>query len=538
MRLRPAAILLLLVTCVSACVPAKSAGSETLSADQVLTIGVHNDPGTLDPVTPDCYPDGIDRNIFDGLYAFDDSLNLVPVLAESLPAISNDGRVYTFRLRRGVHFSNGDPLTADDVAYSWARVARALVKDIEPPASYFPVVGYDDFVSGRTTSLRGVTVRDSTTLTVALSAAAGHWLRLLAAPRFAIVDKRVVEAKGPTDWFTTPDGLVGTGPFRMTARSASSMDFEPVPKWWGGDTGALRRVHVTVVGDDLVAEFKRGRIDFAGGGMNCWPQAMDTIRLAMRDPGIHRGELNSMPPVGTWFVRFGAGSGPLEGPAGRNGRFALSLAIDRTRIVRKTYPFAVAATGGPLARGVSGYPGDGSDPGARFDPAAARAIYHRWDPDGSKVKGLTYTYNANGIQDEIAAELEAQWRENLGIHVAMHPVERATFFHNTPANAFPLSRLGWAADYDSPENWFNNTFLNLVPPWEPSVLELAKKADTQPFGASLTTYAEVGRRFVEDAPVISLMYLPSAYLVHSYVRGAGGNGVVEKPWRQIRMLTR
>ena len=72
--------------------------------------------------------------IFQPLLDYDDGVNLVPLVAEAMPTLSEDGKTYTFHLRKGVHFSNGRDVTADDFVYSWQRVLDPATKS--PGASY------------------------------------------------------------------------------------------------------------------------------------------------------------------------------------------------------------------------------------------------------------------------------------------------------------------------------------------------------------------------------------------------------------------
>jgi ABC-type oligopeptide transport system substrate-binding subunit len=206
-------------------------------------------------------------------------------------------------------------------------------------------------------------------------------------------------------------------------------------------------------------------------------------------------------------------------------------------LVRKTYITAVAATGGPIASGLRGYLGDNADPNARFDRAAARARYRAWDPDGSKARSISYVYNFNDLNHAVAHELQTQWRDNLGIEVELKPVDGPTFFAITSENRYALTRLGWAADYDDPQDWFYNTDLNLVTPDETDLLDLAKLADSQSPATNLATYRDAGRRFAADAVAISLAYSGKPFVVKSYVRGAGETGLSEFPWTGVSILS-
>jgi ABC-type transport system substrate-binding protein len=95
---------------------------EPLAKDQTLSFPIAQDVTDFDPAQIST-PADVDvlRNVFSGLYKFDQQLKEVPDLAVGMPSVSADGLTYTFRLRHDAKFSNGDPITADDFLYSWNR---------------------------------------------------------------------------------------------------------------------------------------------------------------------------------------------------------------------------------------------------------------------------------------------------------------------------------------------------------------------------------------------------------------------------------
>jgi ABC-type transport system substrate-binding protein len=104
--------------------PSGSSGA-ALAPNQQFRFPIVDDIKTLDPGhVSDAVSIEPVRNMFDGLYKFDDKLKEVPDIATALPDISSDGMTYTFHMRQNVKFSNGDPVTSADVLYSWNRAAR------------------------------------------------------------------------------------------------------------------------------------------------------------------------------------------------------------------------------------------------------------------------------------------------------------------------------------------------------------------------------------------------------------------------------
>ena len=195
----------------------KGPAREVLAADQTLSFPIAQDVADLDPAQMSS-PADVDvlRNVFSGLYRFDQKLQEVPDLAIGPPTVSANGLTYTFQLRHDAKFSNGDPITADDFIYSWNRAAA---KQGDYAGLFQPIAGYQAVADGRTTKLSGLVKVDAYTFTSTLTKPAGYWYTVVGLWPFWVVDSKVIAAAGDNVWFTKPETLIGSGPFRMTARS-------------------------------------------------------------------------------------------------------------------------------------------------------------------------------------------------------------------------------------------------------------------------------------------------------------------------------
>ena len=154
--MRPAAAVIALVAAIAACNPNPSPGPspEPLAADQTLSFAITQDIGDLDPAFTSS-PSDVDilRNVFSGLYRYDDSLREVPDIATGAPVVAPDGLTYTFRIRANARFSNGDRVTSDDFLYSWNRAA-AMQGDYS--SMFGPIAGYAGVASARASTLSGL----------------------------------------------------------------------------------------------------------------------------------------------------------------------------------------------------------------------------------------------------------------------------------------------------------------------------------------------------------------------------------------------
>ncbi len=525
--------------------PTSSApAAEPLAKDQTLSFPLTQDVADFDPALISGAGDvNILRNVFSGLYAFDQQLHEVPDIAIGQPTISADGLTYTFHLRRDARFSNGDPITADDFIYSWNRAAA---KQGDYAGLFGLIAGYQNVVSGKTAQLSGLSKLDDYTLVATLINKAGYFITQVGLWPFWVVDQKIIASAGEDSWFTKPDTLVGSGPFRMTARlPGQSMDFAPVAGWYGGKTGPITHVHVEVVADPAtqVTQYESGVFSLLGYGRQGLAPSAATRYTS--DPKL-KDQLTLVPIGVTFWVGFNLKSGPFAGiDAGRQGRHAFSIAIDRTDLVaalcnQKTT--CVAATGGLISKGLQGYLRDDADANAKFDPAAAKTQYQTWDPDGAKVKGLNYTYDSNPFNKAVCENLKTQWKKNLGVDVGCVEVDRKNFFDNRNGRcAYPLFRQSWAADYDHPQNWFDYLFVTGASSSgscfsNPSVDQLVADADAAPLHQSLVDYNIAGHTLINDSIFAPLIYGVQQYLVHPYVKGAGGNALYDNYWTGVRIV--
>ena len=137
----------------AACTLGGSGGQapEVLAHDQTLSFPIAQEIGDFDPAQMSS-PIDVDvmHNVFSGLYRFDQKLREVPDIASGFPDISADGLTYTFHLRHDARSSNGDPITADDVIYSWNRAAA---KQGENASLFAAVSGYEPVAQGRATQM-------------------------------------------------------------------------------------------------------------------------------------------------------------------------------------------------------------------------------------------------------------------------------------------------------------------------------------------------------------------------------------------------
>jgi ABC-type oligopeptide transport system substrate-binding subunit len=259
---------------------------------------------------------------------------------------------------------------------------------------------------------------------------------------------------------------------------------------------------------------------------------VENIAALRKNAALH-SEVHTWPFGTTAWLGFKLRSGLFRGSdEGRQLRQAFSLAIDRNKLgqaVCQDATICVPATGGMIAKGLRGYLGDGADPGAKFDPAAAKATVKRLDPNGTRLHGLTYYYPvpAHDPSQAVAENLSAQWSANLGVTVTVKALDRRTYFTNESYGTFTMWRQGWQADYDNPQDWFDNLFINnagCAGPQctiydRPDFSALIASADRKPLADALPDYLKAGQMLADDYAYAALYYLVRTVVIKPYVQG-------------------
>ncbi len=493
---------------------------ETLAADQTFRFGLSNDVTSLDPAHVSSAVDITFLNeVFTGLYRFDNNLKVQPDGASALPTISADGLTWTFPLRHDVVFSNGDKVTSADWVWSWTRTLRlndAYASNLEALKGAF------DVENGKSTTISGLSAPDAYTLKAQLAAPAGFWLTQLAMPTAAeALDQKAIAAGGGDDHWT--ENVIGID------------DVSRVKKFESGGYDVVGMAN-NGPGPDDVLRYKND------------PTKSKLLTIF---PGARSTALGFNFVKGPFASKLGATPGSDTTNAsdpGLDGRRAISMAIDRAQLTDIACAHSITcqpATGGVISKGLQGYLGDGADPYSKFDATAAKALYTKWDPTGSKVKGLELRYNSNATNDKVYQNVQSQLKLNLGIDVKLAPSDFPTLQRDRQQKLPIMGRESWGADYDHPQDWFDNLFTCAQAPigkgndqayCNPAMDTIVTAADAKPLTQAVADYQNAGKMLVNDVVWATMFYGTQSYMIATYVRGAGYNSLYDYNWEGIRLL--
>ena len=387
---RAIALLLVLAMCtdiLSACTSRQADNGEATDTQPDTSgflVAVEDEPDTVDfQCTSIHYT--VAQNVFNRLVEMESDANgdikILPSLAKSWE-ISDDGRVYTFHLRENVTFSNGSPLTASDVQYTFIRLLthpNSCNRDIADFIS-----GAEALESGRARTLEGFDVLDDLSFTITLAYPFQAFLACLSMPGASILDQETTEQAG--DRFgTDPAWTIGTGSFILWKWiPEEGMLLTANPDCWQGaprckgldlrfitDSKAIRRM------------FENGEIDVLD---------LDEVGNAAEfflHGDIYQDRLYSVPRIGITYIALNETVAPLNDARVRK---AMQLSLNRAILLTAVYGGRGSVENGIFPHGLYGF--NPELPEIPCDPEAAKRLLI--EAGYPEVFDLTVSVNSTG----------------------------------------------------------------------------------------------------------------------------------------------
>ena len=236
----------------------------TIEGKTALDICIGSEPDTLDPALNSAV-DGATMiaHLFSGLAKWDQDaegkLIIAPDCAEALPeGVKNaDGTVtYTYTLKEGLKWSNGEALKASDFVFAWNRAASASL-GADYGYMFELVVGYEDVASGvEGATLAAVANDEARTITVTIANDATYWNELLAFPTYFPVHAATVANE---NWATEASTYIGNGPYKISSWTHdSNIVLEKNPNYHGTATMQTINCHLSDNANTMLTNFKNG----------------------------------------------------------------------------------------------------------------------------------------------------------------------------------------------------------------------------------------------------------------------------------------
>ena len=387
-------------------------------------------------------------NIFDRLVdvevGTDGNSKIVPSLAESWD-ISDDGLEYTFHLRQGVKFHNGNDFTAEDVAYTFHRMLT--VEGGVNTEFIDQIKGADELLAGETDTLEGVEVVDDYTIKVTLKEPFAGFLASISSPGVSIYDSEATEAAG--DQFgMDPAVTVGTGPFEFSSWSFNNqLVLTRNEDYWKG-ASKLPGVVIKIIPDTETQSmmFESGELDILD-----LDYAADSVD---RFTETYPDQIVQGPRVGIVYFTMNFNKEPFQDVRVRK---AVQMSIDRQAILDALYGGRGQVEQGIFPHGLIGFNPDQEE--IKYDPEAAKALL----AEAGYADGFDMEIAADSSASDtmtMALEIVSDQLAEVGIRAEIKNYDESTWLETRKSGELGSFMSTWSADYNDPDNFIYTFFGN------------------------------------------------------------------------------
>lgn len=397
------------------------------------------DPPSLDPnVGTASVAGAVLSDLVDGLVIRGPDGQPVPGCAEGW-VISQDGLTYTFTLREGLEWSDGQPLVAADFVYSFHRL---LSPETGAPAAglFFIIDGARELFTGAAAEL-GVSAPDDRTVVIRLARPAPYFIQLLANTQGVPVPRHAIEKHG-RDW-TRAGNMVSNGAYVLAERiPQDSIRLVKNPRFHAADSVTIDQV-VWLPTPDLGANLRRFRAGELDTVLNFAPTDLPWVTENLPE-ALHMGPMQA-----TYLLVVNVRQPPFDDARVRR---ALSLAIDREAITNKLLKTGVRPALSLVTPGTGGYPGNPDL--ALAAPIAERQAQAKvllaeagFDTDNPLVVPIVFDNQEENRKIMVA--LDAMWRE-IGVTTEASGMEFSAVLKKMRTGDFVLARSATFALFDDP----------------------------------------------------------------------------------------
>jgi len=483
----------------------------------VLRFARAEDSDNLDPVTNDGNVNiWIFMNIYDQLVRVTaDGADLEPALAESWE-ISEDGITYTFHLRQGVTFSDGTPLKASDVVWSFTRAAN------DPNQTWtFTLTALQRDANGQ---VQGITAPDDNTVVITLAQPWAPFLADVAMFNLSVVSEAF--ASGKEDRLTSE--CMGTGPFQLAEwKKGEYISLTKNPTYWEEGLPYLDEVRANVVPDDnaRILQLQGGEID----AMYNVPSSR--VPELKQDANL---KVVEFPSTYILFVTLNNRNPPFDDV---NARLALNHATDRKTLIDVVLFGAGTEATTFMPRGALYW--NDQLPGFPYDVEKAKQLLSRSKtPDGFTTKFMFQGGDAEAAQ--LGAVLKDLWSQ-IGVNLELEPVEQGVYSDAYDNHTFETMYTGWTNDIIDPDELVSYAILpesseNYQTGWNnQEAMDLVQqgRAELDPEKRK-QIYFRIQEIFNTDSPMVILYQKPYIEVmttkVHNFQQPPTAQYVWKKSW--------
>ncbi|PWC22335.1 oligopeptide ABC transporter substrate-binding protein OppA [Brenneria roseae subsp. roseae] len=515
--------LLLAALAMGAVAPAASGLAATVPAGVVLAEKQElvrangTEPASLDPQKAESDVEAnLIHDFFEKLVSLRDDGTVSGGLADKWEQQGH--QIWTFHLRPDLKWSDGSPLTADDVVFSWRRLADP--KTLSPYQSYITsmyVRNADDIVAGKKpSSTLGIKALDQQTVQIELDRPLSYFLSMTG--HFAIVTLPQAAIEKYGDKWTQPGNFVSSGPFTLGEWVVNERIVgKRNAHYWDNAHTVLNKVtYLPIVSNTAeVNRYKAGEVDVT---FTLPPHLFKSLKTEYPD------QVKVTPQLSTYYYKFNTQKPPFDDPRVRR---ALDLALDKTVIAEKVLGMGQVPAYNPLPPGMAGYTSEQPEWAAWTQQqrnAEAKKLLSEAGFTAERPLKFNLLYNTSESHQRIAIAASSMWQQVLGVEATLKNQEWKTMLDTMRIGDFEVVRSSWAADYNEPSTYFDilrtgnsNNQGKFTDAQYDALLDHAVNADT--LAARNSDYHQAEKILQQQAPLLPVYYYVRAQLVKPYIGG-------------------
>ena len=513
-------IIFFLVMAVFGCYSSKKSNREK----DVFRYNEHKNISGLDPAFA---KDNADiwavHQLFDGLVQMDNNMNIMPCIASSW-AISEDGKLYTFHLRKDVLFhphkqfgaGKTRAVTAEDFVYSFQRLSDPKVAS---PGSWV------------LSAVQDYKALNKSTFQIELKYPFPAFLGMLSMKYFSVVPKEIVDFYG-TSFRANP---IGTGPFKFKRWSENNkLVFRRNPQYFEVDKNGnklpyLEAIAITFLPDKQseYLQFVQGNLDFVSGLDASYKDDILTPKGELNPKYSSRVQMLRSPYLNTEYLGFFMESETSEIESKRI-RQAINYGFDREKMMLYLRNgIGIPAHGGFIPKGL---PGHDAAVGYTFQPEKAKALIEDYKAlSNNPEPTITITTNENYLN---FCEFIQRALLDIGLNVRIEVVPASTLKTAKANGKLDVFRASWVADYPDAENYLSLFYSENFTPNGPNYTHFKNDTFDQLYRRSLSEsdtkkrlelYKKMDQIVTDEAPVVVLFYDEVVRFTQKNIEGLGIN---------------
>ena len=500
----------------------KGQSSGSTGKGTVAIFNMEAEPTSLDPqLLTDMGGFMISDMAYESLVKLKEKNEIIPAGAESW-SVSEDGKIWTFKIRQGMKWSNGDTLNAHDYV-------RGMKRGLEPStaAEYafmmYYIEGAEDYNGGKLTDFNkvGIKAKDDYTLEIVLSKPAAYFDKTLVLPIYFPLNEKAFAEFGDK-YATEANKSVYSGPYIIKEWiHDNKVVLEKNPNYWNTANTKIDTLTALMVPDFEAATnlFENKELD------------LTKISVEKMESYKDKPELLKVPNGRVYYLGFNSTHPVLKN---KKVRQALSLALNRDELVNQVLNGAGIKGSGMVANGMKGVTGDFRDENGNLYEKYKDVEVKKLFDDGLKELGmtpdqvkLTLIVDEKGTGKKEGEFYQAQWKEKLGIDVAVEVLTYKERLSRGKEGNFEIIRYAWGPDYADAMTYLEiflstSEGLNIGkynnPEYDRLVLDGQVNQDEK---ARVTSMQNAEKILIED-----FIYSGLYYEVAMYIKKPGLEGVV------------